>query len=98
MFPAVYNAHMRIIQGPGVVAIVYELIHDTRIIPIDRSPRRDPPLSDAIRMYMGDARGRWDGSTLVVESSHFKANARGSGPGLRLTEARFLERTAGKGR
>jgi hypothetical protein len=86
MFPAVYNANMRIIQGPGVVAIVYELIHDTRIIPIDRSPRSDPPLGDAIRMYMGDAHGRWDGSTLVVESSHFKANARGSGTGLRLIE------------
>jgi hypothetical protein len=86
MIPAVYNANMRIIQTQGFVAIIYELIHDTRVIPIDRSPRHEAPLSEAIRMYMGDARGRWDGTTLVVESSHFKANARGSGQGLRLTE------------
>jgi hypothetical protein len=84
MFPAVYNANMRIIQSRGLVAITYELIHDTRIIPIDSSPRR--PLSPAIRMYMGDAHGRWDGTTLVVESSNLKANTRGSSPGLRLIE------------
>lgn len=86
MFPAVYNANMRIVQGPGHVAIIYELIHDTRVIPVDSSPRRDPPLSPAIRMYLGDTRGRWDGTTLVVESSNFKAHNRGSSPGLRLVE------------
>jgi hypothetical protein len=86
MFPAVYNANMRIIQSPGFVAITYELIHDTRVIPLDSSPRQHPPLSDAIRMYMGDARGRWDGTTLIVESSHIKANTRGSTPGLHLIE------------
>jgi hypothetical protein len=85
MFPAVYNANMRIMQAPGYVVITYELIHDTRIIPIETSPRR-PPLSPAIRMYMGDARGRWDGATLVVETSNLKANNRGASPGLRLTE------------
>jgi hypothetical protein len=85
MFPAVYNANMRIIQAPGYVVITYELIHDTRVIPIETSPRR-PPLSTAIRMYMGDARGRWDGMTLVVETSNLKANTRGASPGLRLTE------------
>src|SRR5215471_17309616 len=66
MFPAVYNANFRITQAPGLVVITYELIHDTRIIPIETSQRR-PPLSPAIRMYMGDARGRWEGTTLVVE-------------------------------
>jgi hypothetical protein len=85
MFPAVYNANMRIVQGPGHVAIIYELIHDTRVIPVDPSPRQDP-LSPAIRMYLGDTRGRWDGTTLVVESSNFKAHNRGSSPGLRLAE------------
>jgi hypothetical protein len=85
MFPAVYNANMRIVQVPGYVVITYELIHDTRVIPIETSPRR-PPLSPAIRMYMGDARGRWEGSTLVVETSNLKANTRGASPGLRLTE------------
>jgi hypothetical protein len=86
MFPAVYNANMRIVQSPGFVAITYELIHDIRVIPLDPLLRQDAPLSEAIRMYMGDARGRWDGKTLVVESSHFKANTRGSSPGLRLIE------------
>ena len=85
MFPAVYNANMRIMQAPGYVVITYELIHDTRVIPIETSPRR-PSLSPAIRMYMGDARGRWDGTTLIVETSNLKANTRGASPGLRLTE------------
>jgi hypothetical protein len=85
MFPAVYNANMRIMQSPGYVVITYELIHDTRVIPIETSSRR-PPLSPAIRMYMGDARARWDGTTLVVETSNLKANTRGATPALRLTE------------
>ena len=86
MVPAVYNANMRIVQGPGFVAITYELIHDTRLIRIVPSPAQDAPPSPAIRTYMGDARGRWDGTTLVVESVNFKANARGSSPALRLIE------------
>jgi hypothetical protein len=85
MFPAVYNANMRIMQSAGLVAITYELIHDTRIIPIDASPRRDR-LSEKIRMYMGDARGHWEGTTLVVETTNLKANTRGSSPALRLVE------------
>ncbi|HZM95015.1 MAG TPA: hypothetical protein VFB92_16410 [Vicinamibacterales bacterium] len=83
MFPAVYNANMRLTQSPGFVAIAYELIHDARIIPIDTTA---PPLAPAIRMYMGDARGHWDGATLVVESSNLKANSRGATTGLRLIE------------
>jgi hypothetical protein len=93
MFPAVYNANMRIVQSPGFVAITYELIHDTRVIPLDPSPPHDARLSESVRMHMGDARGRWDGTTLVVESSNFKANTRGSTPGLRLIER--LTRTGG---
>jgi hypothetical protein len=106
MFPAVYNANMRFVQGPGYVAITYELIHDTRVIPIERSTRRDPQdragqvrgatqsespgqhatLSPAIRMYMGDAHARWDGTTLIVETANLKAPTRGASPGLRLIE------------
>ena len=86
MFPAVYNANMRILQSPGLVAITYELIHDTRVVVLDSSPQRAPSLSPAIRTYMGSARGHWEGSTLVVESSNLKANTRGSTPGLRLVE------------
>lgn len=84
MIPAVYNANLRIIQNQDFVVITYELIHDTRIIPLKASQR--PPLSPAIRMYMGDARGRWDGSTLVVETTNLKVATRGGSPRLRLTE------------
>ena len=85
MFPAVYNANMRIVQSPGLVAITYELIHDTRIIPIDDATSR-ALLSPAIRMYLGAARGRWEGSTLVVETTNLKVGTRGASPGLRLVE------------
>jgi hypothetical protein len=74
---------MRILQAPGYVAIVYELIHDTRVIPLNGDLR---PLPTAIRTYMGDARGRWDGTTLVVESGNFMRSTRGASPGLRLIE------------
>jgi hypothetical protein len=87
MIPAVYNANMRITQSPGYVAITYELIHDTRVIPIETSTSaRRPPLSPKIRMYMGDARGHWDGTTLVVETTNLKAANRGASSGLKLTE------------
>jgi hypothetical protein len=83
MIPAVYNANMRIVQSPGFVAISYELIHDTRVIPLEPFPRE---TSVALRTYMGIARGRWEGNTLVVETSNLKANTRGASPGLRLIE------------
>jgi hypothetical protein len=83
MFPAVYNANLRILQSPGYVAITYELIHDTRIIPLDAER---PSLSPAIRMYMGDARAHWEGTTLVVETGNLKATTRGASPALRLIE------------
>src|SRR5439155_26122170 len=86
MFPAVYNANMRIIQSPGLFAVTYELIHDTRIIPLDTAPQRAPAPSPGIRTDMGAARGRWEGTTLVVESGRFKANTRGASPELRLIE------------
>ena len=54
--------------GPGFVAITYELIHDTRVIPIDSVAAARTALSPAIRTYMGDARGHWEGTTLVVET------------------------------
>jgi hypothetical protein len=85
MFPAVYNANMRIVQSPGVVAITYELIHDTRVIPIDPPADRDP-LRSSIRSYMGSSRGHWDGTTLVVETANLKTTPRGSTPALKLVE------------
>ncbi len=67
MFPAGYNNGYRFIQTPGYVVIVYEMIHNTRIIPLDGRP----PLGAKIRQWDGDSRGRWDGNTLVVETTNY---------------------------
>jgi hypothetical protein len=66
------------------VAILVEMIHDVRIIALDGRPHLRP----AIRQWMGDSRGRWEGETLVVETTNFlpKAEYRGSGENLRLVE------------
>jgi len=85
MFPAVYNANLRFVQSPGFVAITYELIHDTRVIPIDPPAQRDA-LRTSVRSYMGASRGHWDGTTLVVETANLKMTPRGSTPSLRLVE------------
>ena len=84
IFPAIYNANTRIVQGPGYVAITYEMIHETRIVPIGDMPR----LPSQHQLYVGDARGRWEGETLVVESANFPEgfSYRGSGPDVRLVE------------
>jgi hypothetical protein len=72
MFPAGYNNAYQIVQIPGAVIIASEMIHETRIIPTDGRPR----LGAGIRLWNGDPRGRWDGDTLVVETTNF--NDRGS--------------------
>jgi len=72
MFPAGYNNAYQIIQIPGYVVIAFEMIHETRIIPIDGRPR----LNERIRQWNGEPRGRWDGNTLVVESTNY--NSKGS--------------------
>jgi hypothetical protein len=65
--PAVYGNGARILQTPDTVIISYEMVHDTRIIPLDGRP----PLGPGIRQYMGDSRGRFEGNTLVVETANF---------------------------
>jgi hypothetical protein len=75
-----YNAGNEIVQGPGWVAIRNEMIHETRLIPLDS--RRH--LSPAIRSYMGDSIGRWDGTTLVVDTTNFNG-ATGIGANGRAT-------------
>jgi len=84
MMPAIYGNSYQIQQGPGVVTITYEMVHDTRVIPLDNRPS----LSPKIRQYLGDARGRWDGNTLVVETANFndKVPYRGSSDQLRIVE------------
>jgi hypothetical protein len=72
LFPAGYGSGYQILQGPGYVAIIYEMIHEARVIPIDGRPHVGP----AIRMWNGDSRGRWEGNTLVVDISNY--NDKGS--------------------
>jgi hypothetical protein len=68
MMPHILGNSYQIVQSPGFVAIRYELVHDVRIIPLDGRPH--PRRSQ--QFEMGDARGRWDGDTLVVETTNFK--------------------------
>jgi hypothetical protein len=85
MMPAIYGNSYRIVQAPGVVAIQYEMVHETRIIPLDGRPH----VGKDIRGHMGDARGWWDGDTLVVETSNFRDESvyRGASPDvLKITE------------
>ena len=71
MLPNSYNTGNHIFQVPGYVIIVYEMVREPRIIPLDGRPHVDP----RIRQWMGDARGRWEGETLVVETTHFTDKA-----------------------
>jgi len=84
MMPSAYNNNYQIFQGPGYVAIMVEMIHDVRIIPLDGRPH----LPSNVRQWLGDARGHWEGNTLVVETTNFtgKTRFRGSSEGLQLTE------------
>jgi hypothetical protein len=67
MLPGVYGNSYQIVQAPGFVAIRYEMVHDTRVIPLDGEAHVGP----GIQFEMGDARGRWEGHTLVVETRRF---------------------------
>ena len=82
ILPTLYNNNIRIAQAPGYVAIVHEMIHETRVVPLDGSP------FTGVRSYLGESRGRWEGDTLVIESRNFNGRApfRGAGANLRLTE------------
>ncbi len=84
MMPAIYGNSYRIVQGPGYVAITYEMVHDTRLIPLDGRRHADP----SILLDMGDARGHFEGNTLVVETTNFTARSafRGASTHLKLTE------------
>jgi hypothetical protein len=84
MMPAIYGNSYRIQQAPGFVTITYEMLPDTRVIPLDGRPH----LPSTMRQYLGDARGHWEGDTLVVETTNFtdKTAYRGSSEYLRLIE------------
>jgi hypothetical protein len=84
MTPMIYGNAYDITQGPGFVAIRYEMIHETRVIPVDGRPH----LPSAVKSYMGNAVGRWDGNTLVVETTnvHPLTAFRGASEKLTITE------------
>ena len=68
--PTIYNNDFQIVQSPGVVAIAPEMIHSARIVYTDGRPH----LSRGLRQWLGDSRGRWDGATLVVETTNFRTD------------------------
>jgi hypothetical protein len=67
ILPTAYNMGNQIMQLPGFVIIRNEMIHETRVIPLDSRPH----VGSKIRQYLGDSRGHWDGTTLVVETTNF---------------------------
>jgi len=67
ILPGGYNSGNEIVQSPGYVTIVNEMIHEARVVPLDGRAHLGP----TIRNYLGDSRGRWDGDTLVVETTNF---------------------------
>jgi hypothetical protein len=71
LFPAGYNNAYQIVQTPGYVVIVHEMIHDARIIPIDRGSH--PP--NDVKLWNGDSRGHWEGQTLVVDTTNFNGRS-----------------------
>ncbi len=84
MLPSFYNNDYQIVQTPNTVAILVEMIHDVRMIPLDGRPH----LPGNIRQWMGDPRGHWEGNTLVVDTANFtdKTQFRGADENLHLTE------------
>src|SRR5687768_3487396 len=90
ILPVIYNNGNEIVQGPGFVAIRNEMIHETRIVPLDGRPH----LTPAIRSYMGDSRGWWEGSTLVVETTNLngRTGVGGNGGGGSSDRAKLTER------
>jgi hypothetical protein len=84
MLPSFYNNNYQIVQAPGTVMILIEMIHDVRIIPTDGRPH----LPSDVRQWLGDSRGHWEGGTLVVETTNFsdKNSFHGSDSQMKLIE------------
>jgi len=91
IFPVIYNNGNQIFQFPGYVVIRYEMIHEVRVVPLDGRGH----VSPKIRTYMGDARGHWDGNTLVVETTNLngRTGAQANGNLMMLSdEAKIIEK------
>jgi hypothetical protein len=85
VFPVLYGNGLRIVQTPDEVVISYEMVHDTRVIPLDGRAH----VGAAIKQYMGNGRGHFEGDTLVIETTNFTDRIGFQGPnseGLKLTE------------
>ena len=84
LFPTADNNYLQIVQTPKHVLIFHEMIHDARVIPMDGRPH----LPAGMAQWTGDSRGRWDGDTLVVDTTNFtdKTQFVGSGTGLHVVE------------
>jgi hypothetical protein len=78
VLPAGYNQNVQIVQTRDHVVILNEMVHDARIIPLDGRPR----LPSHVRQWLGDGRGRWEGDTLVVESTNFTDKVASFNPGV----------------
>ena len=87
MMPVVYNNGNEIIQAPGLVAFRNEMIHETRIIPIDGRPS----LPANMKSWMGTSRGRWEGNTLVVETKNLNGKTGMQGNGMMLIPSDSIE-------
>ena len=87
MMPAGYGSFYEIVQGKDSVALRYEMIHEHRIVPIDRGERR-PHIGEQLHLDLGDARGWYEGSSLVIETTNFTARSayRGASEHLKMTE------------
>jgi hypothetical protein len=96
MLPALYGNGTEILQAPGLVVIRNEIIHESRIVPIDPPDNPQPHLPDGIRTYMGDSRGHWEGDVLVVETTNFIGGRLGigeNGEGIKYgDDLRLVER------
>jgi hypothetical protein len=96
VIPVIYGNSNEIVQAPGYFVFRNEMIHESRVIPLDGRPH----VSDRIHMYMGDSRGRWEGNTLVVETTNLTdkvpIGSNGAGyagdPGYHSANARIVER------
>ena len=84
MVPAAYNMNVQIVQAPGYVVLLNEMVHNARIIPMDGRPH----LDKSVRQWVGDSRGRWEGNTLVIDTTNYSGETafRGSSPNLHLIE------------
>ena len=90
LLPTIYNNGNEIVQGPGVVVIRNEMIHEARVVPLDGRP----PLPGNLKSYMGDSRGHWEGNTLVVVTKNLngRTGVGGNGGGRSSERITITER------